>query len=94
MLRDTWVSSYTDHTKKLVFFGRLAGCLWPERATRFFGPWDCDSYKSPGSDGVNFCFFKEFWADMKHDIMRFMVEFHRNGKLQEVLIFNFYCAYS
>lgn len=27
--------------------------------------WDCDSFKSPGSDGVNFGFIKEFW-----DILR------------------------
>jgi hypothetical protein len=23
--------------------------------------WDCDSYKSPGPDGINFGFIKEFW---------------------------------
>jgi len=43
--------------------------------------WDCDSFKSPGPDGVNFGFLKEFWIDMKQDIMRFMTEFHRNGRL-------------
>ena len=43
--------------------------------------WDCDSFKSPGPDGVNFGFLKEFWSDMKQDIMRFMTEFHRNGRL-------------
>jgi len=42
---------------------------------------DCDSFKSPGPDGVNFGFLKEFWSDMKQDIMRFMTEFHRNGRL-------------
>jgi hypothetical protein len=47
--------------------------------------WDCDSFKSPGSDGVNFGFFKDFWLDMKSDIMGFMVEFHRNGKLSRVI---------
>jgi len=31
--------------------------------------------------GVNFGFFKDFWVEMQQDIMRFMVEFHRNGKL-------------
>ncbi|KEH25499.1 endonuclease/exonuclease/phosphatase family protein [Medicago truncatula] len=43
--------------------------------------WDCDSFKSPGPDGVNFSFIKEFWLLLKDDIMRFVVEFHRNGKL-------------
>ncbi|XP_024636429.1 uncharacterized protein [Medicago truncatula] len=43
--------------------------------------WDCDSFKSPGPDGVNFGFFKDFWLDMKSYIMHFLVEFHRNGKL-------------
>jgi hypothetical protein len=43
--------------------------------------WDCDSYKSPGPDGINFGFLKEFWLELRDDIMRFITEFHRNGKL-------------
>ena len=43
--------------------------------------WDCDSFKSPGPDGVSFGFLKEFWELIKEDFMRFMTEFHRNGKL-------------
>jgi len=43
--------------------------------------WDCDSYKSPGPDGVNLGFIKHFWLDLKEDFMRFITEFHRNGKL-------------
>jgi hypothetical protein len=43
--------------------------------------WDCDSFKSPGPDGVNFGFFKDFWVELKGDVMRFISEFHRNGKL-------------
>jgi len=43
--------------------------------------WDCDSYKSPGTDGINFGFIKDFWIELKDDIMRFISEFHRNGKL-------------
>jgi hypothetical protein len=42
--------------------------------------WDCDSYKSPGPDGINFGFLKEFWPELKGDIMRFITEFHQNGK--------------
>ncbi|CAJ2657018.1 unnamed protein product [Trifolium pratense] len=43
--------------------------------------WDCDSFKSPGPDGINFGFIKDFWAELRGDIMRFISEFHRNGKL-------------
>jgi hypothetical protein len=47
--------------------------------------WDCDSFKSPGPDGVNFGFIKDFWEEMKGDVMRFISEFHRNGKLTKGL---------
>jgi len=43
--------------------------------------WDCENYKSPGPDGINFGFIKEFWDTLKDDVMRFLGEFHRNGKL-------------
>ena len=43
--------------------------------------WDCDNFKSPGPDGISFGFIKEFWDMLKNDLIRFMVEFHRNGKL-------------
>ena len=43
--------------------------------------WDCDNFKSPGPDGINFGFIKEFWQELKDDFMRFLTEFHRNGKL-------------
>ncbi|KAK2356846.1 DNA-(apurinic or apyrimidinic site) endonuclease [Trifolium repens] len=47
--------------------------------------WDCDSYKSPSPDGINFGFYKDFWEDMRGDVMRFISEFHRNGKLAKSL---------
>ncbi|KAK2351444.1 hypothetical protein QL285_097260 [Trifolium repens] len=47
--------------------------------------WDCDSFKSPGPDGVNFGFIKDFWEDMKGDVMRFISKFPRNGKLTKGL---------
>jgi hypothetical protein len=47
--------------------------------------WDCDSFKSPGSDGINFGFFKDFWLELKGDVMRFISEFHLNGKLTKGL---------
>ena len=43
--------------------------------------WDCDSYKSSGPDGINFGFIKQFWTTLKEDFMRFITEFHRNGRL-------------
>ncbi|GAU13347.1 hypothetical protein TSUD_43010 [Trifolium subterraneum] len=43
--------------------------------------WDCDSYKSPGPDGVNIGFFKDFWDLLKIDLLNFFAEFHRNGVL-------------
>ncbi|GAU18211.1 hypothetical protein TSUD_26750 [Trifolium subterraneum] len=45
--------------------------------------WDCDSYKSPGPDDISFSFLKELWSELQVDIMRFIMEFHRNGKLSK-----------
>lgn len=42
---------------------------------------NCDSYKSSGPDGINFGFVKDFWIELKDDIMRFILEFDQNGKL-------------
>jgi len=47
--------------------------------------WDCDSFKSPGQDDVNFGFIKELWQVLKEDIMCFITEFHRMENLLEVL---------
>jgi hypothetical protein len=47
--------------------------------------WDCDNYKSPGPDGIKFGFYKDFWEDLRGDVMRFISEFHRNGKLSKGL---------
>jgi len=43
--------------------------------------WDCESFKSPGLDGVHFGFIKDFWDQLKGDVMRFISDFHRNGRL-------------
>ena len=43
--------------------------------------WDCDKYKSLGPDDITFGFIKDFWDILKIDVMRFLVEFHRNRKL-------------
>ena len=43
--------------------------------------WDCDSYKCPRPDGVNFGIIKDFWEEMKLELLRFVSDFHRNGKL-------------
>jgi len=43
--------------------------------------WDCDNFKCPGTDGVSFGFIKEFWNIICEDVMCFLVEFHRIGRL-------------
>jgi len=43
--------------------------------------WDCDNFKCPGLDGVNLGFIKSFWDIVKLDVLRFLSEFHRNGRL-------------
>jgi hypothetical protein len=43
--------------------------------------WECDSSKSPGPDGVNFGFVKEFWDEVKDDFIRVMREFHSYGRM-------------
>lgn len=43
--------------------------------------WDCDSFQCLSPDGVNFGFINDFWEDLKAHLMRFVSDFHRNGKL-------------
>ena len=43
--------------------------------------WDCDNYKCSGPDGITFGFIKDFWDILWDDVMRFLVEFHRNERL-------------
>lgn len=45
--------------------------------------WDCDSYKSPDPDGINFGFLKDFWSDIKKDVLRFVHKFHHDGRLSK-----------
>ena len=40
---------------------------------------ECGSFKSPGPNGLNFKFIKEFWDVMKIDVLCFLVECHVNG---------------
>lgn len=47
--------------------------------------WECENYKCPGPDGVSFDFIKNFWDMLKDDVMRFLIEFHRNGRLAKVI---------
>jgi len=43
--------------------------------------WDCDNFKCLGPDGVNLGFIKNFWDILKLDVLCFLSEFHRNGRL-------------
>jgi len=54
--------------------------------------WEIDNCKCPGSDGVTFGFIIFFWDLLKDDVMRFLVEFHRNGQLANDQQY-FYCTY-
>jgi len=42
--------------------------------------WDCDGSNSPRPDGIIFDFIRRFWELLQDEFMRFLVEFHRNGK--------------
>jgi hypothetical protein len=46
---------------------------------------DCDGSKSPGSDGFNFAFIKEFWDLMKFDVRIMFDQFHENARLPKSL---------
>ena len=43
--------------------------------------WDCDNFKCPGPVDISFGFIKDFWEILREDVMRFITEFHRNGRL-------------
>jgi len=45
--------------------------------------WDCDNFKCPGPDGIFFGFIKDFWDILKDDVLCFLHEFHRNGRLSK-----------
>lgn len=43
--------------------------------------WSCKNSKSLGPNVFNFYFIKEFWEVVQVDVVAFIQEFHRNGKL-------------
>ncbi|GLT40913.1 hypothetical protein SLA2020_150100 [Shorea laevis] len=43
--------------------------------------WSCGCSKAPGPDGFNFKFIREMWDTIKDDMMGYIDEFHKNGKL-------------
>ncbi|GLU23474.1 hypothetical protein SLE2022_394740 [Rubroshorea leprosula] len=43
--------------------------------------WSCESTKAPGPDGFNFKFVKEMWGTLKEDVMGYVSDFHKHGKL-------------
>ena len=45
--------------------------------------WDCENFKCPEPDDVSFGFIKKFWDILKVDLMCFLHEFHRNGRLSK-----------
>jgi hypothetical protein len=65
-----------------VLEGNALTCPFSEAEVKA-AVWDCDGYKSLGPDGIPLCFIKDFWQDMKGDILRFVLEFHRNGRFSK-----------
>ncbi|GKV27405.1 hypothetical protein SLEP1_g36578 [Rubroshorea leprosula] len=43
--------------------------------------WECEDSKSPGPDGFNFRFVKAMWEDIKADVVGFVQEFQKHGKI-------------
>jgi len=43
--------------------------------------WDCDNIKCSGPSSIFFGFIKKNWDILKEDLLRFLHEFHRNGRL-------------
>lgn len=41
----------------------------------------CDGNKAPGPDGFNILFFQKCWKVVKKEVIQFMQDFHRYGKL-------------
>lgn len=53
------------------------------------GVWSYDGDKSPGPDGFNFRFIKEFWDLLKIDIVGFFHEFHTKAALPKAFSSSF-----
>ncbi|GAU13014.1 hypothetical protein TSUD_173140 [Trifolium subterraneum] len=70
LIRNTVFPHFASHFKAIIM--ENPGAVW-----------DCDSFKSPGPDGINFSFIKDFWSEMQGDLIRFITEFHRNGRLSK-----------
>ena len=47
--------------------------------------WDCEGSKAPGPDGFNFNFFKKSWLLIKDELMGFVMDFMRKGKMERGL---------
>jgi hypothetical protein len=47
---------------------------------------ECDGNKSPGPDGFNFAFVKEFWGLMRGEIRILFDQFHGNATLPQGII--------
>lgn len=51
----------------------------------------CEGDKAPGPDGFSMAVYKEHWGVMKHDIMAFINEFYRNGKVSSKMNETYIC---
>lgn len=51
--------------------------------------WSCDGDKSPGPDGFNFRFFKQFWEGIKNEVGDVINEFYENDVLPKGICSSF-----
>ena len=51
--------------------------------------WNCDNFNGPCPKGINFSLIKDFWHELKGDIMRYISEFHCNGRSMKGINYTF-----
>lgn len=51
--------------------------------------WSCEGDKSPGLDGFNFTFYKQFWDLVKHEVCDFIQEFYYNARFPKAVTASF-----
>ncbi|GKU89387.1 hypothetical protein SLEP1_g3529 [Rubroshorea leprosula] len=92
--RATWIKERDANTgffHRIINGRRKKNMLWrlTTMAPGLMSPYDeirdavfsCASDKAPGPDGLNFHFIKTIWNTIERDVINFIKEFHRNGKL-------------
>lgn len=87
---------YKEEVKvRSMFRDRLGNTIDPEKCTQLIAEFSeeevlsaiksCDGNKAPGPDGFNMLCIKKGWKFMKGEIMTFLAEFHKNGRLPKCI---------